>query len=310
MLYEYAVEPKAIGASWENFRYLIEKFGFDRGRLISQFPGKWIQEVIEVAKQSGMRDVRYKSLIEKLQRAKREALIRSARKYDSETGDWLDNAIQQHFLEPFHGIIASENRGAKDFIIVTEDIIEETPLMVAPIDWEVEQVGEVLAKAMSPLLKSAKKILFVDPYFDIRELRYKETLEASLSIVASSRSSGVQCEIHFRDHETRPSTEYVINRAHGWFLDVIPEGVTVRLFNRKQKMTGDSFHARFLLTDRGGMIVEAGFSSEGSHQKVLLKLLGFEYCQEKMAVFERDSTVYDLVESIFEISAGGKVRRI
>jgi hypothetical protein len=37
MFFEYAVEPHAIGSNWQNFRYLIEKFGFDRGRLISQF---------------------------------------------------------------------------------------------------------------------------------------------------------------------------------------------------------------------------------------------------------------------------------
>ena len=42
MLFEYAVEPQAIGSNWQNFRYLIEKFGFDRGRLISQFPKAWL----------------------------------------------------------------------------------------------------------------------------------------------------------------------------------------------------------------------------------------------------------------------------
>lgn len=31
MLFEYAVEPQAIGSSWQNFRYLIEKFGFVGG---------------------------------------------------------------------------------------------------------------------------------------------------------------------------------------------------------------------------------------------------------------------------------------
>lgn len=41
MLFEYAVEPQAIGSSWQTFLYLIEKFGFDRGRLISRLPGKW-----------------------------------------------------------------------------------------------------------------------------------------------------------------------------------------------------------------------------------------------------------------------------
>ena len=37
MLFEYAVEPRAIGSNWKDFKYLIEKFGFDRGRLISRF---------------------------------------------------------------------------------------------------------------------------------------------------------------------------------------------------------------------------------------------------------------------------------
>ncbi len=41
MLYEYAVEPQAIGANWQTLRYIVEKFGFDRGRLISDFPEHW-----------------------------------------------------------------------------------------------------------------------------------------------------------------------------------------------------------------------------------------------------------------------------
>ena len=49
MLFEYAVEPQAIGSSWQKFRYLIEKFGFDRGRLIAQFPREWFDEVLREA---------------------------------------------------------------------------------------------------------------------------------------------------------------------------------------------------------------------------------------------------------------------
>jgi len=52
MLFEYAVEPQAIGSSWQTFLYLIEKFGFDRGRLISRLPGKWEKKVIQAAKEA------------------------------------------------------------------------------------------------------------------------------------------------------------------------------------------------------------------------------------------------------------------
>jgi hypothetical protein len=37
MLDEYAIEPEAMGASWSDFRYLVEKFGFDQGRLFPVF---------------------------------------------------------------------------------------------------------------------------------------------------------------------------------------------------------------------------------------------------------------------------------
>ena len=49
MLYEYAVEPHAIAADWPTCRYLSEKFGFDRGRLIVLYPRKWLPLAIEAA---------------------------------------------------------------------------------------------------------------------------------------------------------------------------------------------------------------------------------------------------------------------
>jgi hypothetical protein len=58
VLFEYAVEPKVIGSSWQRFLYLIEKFGFDRGRLISRFPGKWEREVITVADAADFGDIK------------------------------------------------------------------------------------------------------------------------------------------------------------------------------------------------------------------------------------------------------------
>jgi len=50
MLSEYAVEPAAIGADWRTFKDLIDRFGADKGRLISRLPTKWEKKVIEAAK--------------------------------------------------------------------------------------------------------------------------------------------------------------------------------------------------------------------------------------------------------------------
>jgi len=45
MFYEYAVDPAAVTESWQNFRYLLENFGFDKGRLISDFPKDWHKQL-------------------------------------------------------------------------------------------------------------------------------------------------------------------------------------------------------------------------------------------------------------------------
>ena len=48
---EYAVDPSTIASSYDVFRYLIEKFGFERGRLILKFPSKWERLVYQAADQ-------------------------------------------------------------------------------------------------------------------------------------------------------------------------------------------------------------------------------------------------------------------
>jgi hypothetical protein len=93
MLLEYAVDPRAIGANWETFRYVIEKFGFDQGRLIAWFPGSWDRDVIVAARASNMGTIKLQSVTERLARSKRNARLQRGRRYDPVIGDWLANAI-------------------------------------------------------------------------------------------------------------------------------------------------------------------------------------------------------------------------
>lgn len=311
MLYEYAVEPEAIGESWDRFRSLIGLFGFERGRLISRFPNAWERKVIEAAKQSRIRDVDLKRLVNKLERAKREAFIRSSRSYEPSAGDWLDNAIQQHALKPFHAIIASKNRGGKDFILEADSLVDDEPLlMVASSSREVPRTAKELADAMSLLLRTAKEVLFIDRYFDLRNDRYTETLKEFLSVISASGLTNMNCEIHYHDDPKMPSVSFIEQYAGNWLAGVIPEGKSIKVYAWQEKEKGADFHARFLLTNLGGISVDAGFSAEGSHQKVLLTLLNPELCREKLAMFRHDSTDYELIEPVLKISSNGEVRRL
>lgn len=308
MLFEYAVEPQAIGSNWQNFRYLIEKFGFDRGRLISRFPGKWEREVYAAAAQ--MKPTERARLEIALKNAKQSKFLRSGRPYDPAIGSWSQNALAQHAMAPFHAIIAEQNPGAYPQVVTVDEVDEQHPLMVSAHTWEVERVGATLASALCPLLKSAKSVLFVDRFFDISKARYQETLKACLDVIHASGGAGVRCEIHFCDHDNRPPPELIEREAHKWIRGVLPAGMSFALFAWKERAGGADFHARYLLTDVGGMNVEAGFSAEGAHQKVQLGLLSLDLAQNRLSALVPNSAVYDLVGPVLEVRSDGTVHRI
>ena len=160
------------------------------------------------------------------------------------------------------------------------------------------------------MLKSARTLLFVDRFFDIGNARYQETLKACLKFVNTNGADEVRCEIHFCDHDSRPPTEIIEQKAHRWLRGVIPDGMSIILHAWQEKPGGEDFHARYLLTDVGGINVEAGFSAEGAHQNVLFGLLAWDFVQAKLEAFNRGSTVYDLVEPVLEILADGTVKRV
>ena len=308
MLFEYAVEPQAIGSSWRNFQLLTSQFGFDRGRLISQFPKAWFKEVYVASE--AMKPVERKRLEESLNRAKRSKVVRSGRPYDQALGGWLPNAIAQQATSPFHAIIAEQNPQGHPQVLIVDDVDDNHPLMAAPHTWDVDRVGVAIAGAMRPLLTSATTVLFVDRFFDISKARYQETLKACLDVIHASGGPGVRCEVHFCDHDARPPPEFIEREAHKWIRGVLPVGMSFTLFAWKERAGGADFHARYLLTDVGGMNVEAGFSAEGAHQKVQLGLLSLDLAQNRLNALVRNSTVYDLVGPVLEVRSDGTVHRI
>jgi hypothetical protein len=136
LLDEYAVEPEAIGLSWSDFRYVIEKFGFDHGRLISRFPHQWFNLVLEVAK--ALPDVERKRVTVALERAKR-CVIDTRRPYNPRLASWLENAITEHARLPFHAIIAKTNPRNADHVLTVGEMDGAHCLFAAERDCKVDR---------------------------------------------------------------------------------------------------------------------------------------------------------------------------
>jgi len=123
MLFEYAVEPKAIGADWQTCRYLMEKFGFDCGRLISLFPKGWFRMAYEAS--GHLKPIERKRVEEILGRSRTSKVIRSGRPYSADM-DWLGNAVLQQGIDPFHAIIAEENPQGLHLLFVLMKLTKRT----------------------------------------------------------------------------------------------------------------------------------------------------------------------------------------
>jgi hypothetical protein len=307
MLYEYAVEPRAIASSWETCRYLSEKFGFDCGRRLAQYPGKWLPLAIEAA--SHLPDVEKKTVVERLLKLKRDASIRSGRLFDATLNDWLSNAVKQHLIKPFRAILASQNPHAHEFILTPGEVTEEHSLIISAHDFTVEREAETIAASMSLLLETANLVMFVDAYYDPFNGKYQRTLRECLKLIHLANPKA-RCEIHHKDHERCPPAHAIEHEAKLKFGGTIPAGMTVTIYRWREKDHGADFHARYLLTDRGGIKIDSGFSAEGSCQKTDMSWMDIALAKQRRMALQRDADVYELVEPVLQIASNGYVERV
>jgi len=84
----------------------------------------------------------------------------------------------------------------------------------------------------------------------------------------------------------------------------------VTIYRWRQKPGGADFHARYLLTDRGGIRVDGGFSAEGGAQTTDMMLMDFALSQATRGAFERAAGVYELVEPVLQIDSNGDVAHV
>lgn len=307
MLQEYAVEPAAIGSDWQTFRYLIEKFGFDQGRLISQFPKHWFREVYRAA--GGLSDMQKKRVEEALSEAKKNKVVRTGRPYQPDLGGWLDNALAEHGREPFHAIIAAANPGGDACVVCSDEVNDGHALMACARERALPRAVEALAGALQGMLRFGARAVFVDPFFDPYNVRHKRVFSRLLSIVRDLNPRAA-CEIHYRYHADKPDNVDLEREAAALFGGIIPAGMFITLYCWKERVGGEDFHARYLLTDKGGIRVDAGFEPVGDHQSTDVSLMDFDLSQMRLAALARDATQYELVGPVLRISADGAVDHV
>ncbi len=298
MLYEYAVEPTVIAGDWKTCRYLSELFGFDRGRVLSQYPKKWLQIAIKAA--DSLPDVEKQRVIEKIRRLKEHASIQKIRDYDHDV-TWVDNALRQQRTAPFHAIVVGHGVPGAAAVVEADDVSDTHRLFAIPRNIKIDRVAEQIVSSIAPLIVNSQRALFIDKYYDPFNARYQATLQKLLGTIASR--PGFEFEIHYCEHSYCPDAASIEREVSMKFVDVIPAGMSIKLYRWAEMTGGTTFHGRYLLTDRGGVQIDAGFSSEGSHEQTDITLLESTFAQKTLALFKPSAKAYRLVGQITQIAS-------
>ncbi|MCP4350034.1 MAG: hypothetical protein GY795_31530 [Desulfobacterales bacterium] len=300
MLYEYGLDPECLN-DWNSFRFFMDKFGISHGRLISQFPKSWVKKVHEACHNFSF--IQKQKMEIELTRIKKQALIKSGRAFDN-SKTWKANAIEQHYIKPFHAVITDENENNtdSDFMLNASQITPDTSLWKVSRERAVPRTAIEMGNAIEPLLKMSNRILFIDKLFEPATKRWQESLFHFIESAIQDRKKYPEFEYHFQINEdnlmiggSKVNFENYCNKHLG---NVIPAGVKLKLVRWSQKESGEGFHARYILTEKGGIRIDWGLDTGKQGQTTDISLLDMDLWGKRWNSFQEDSDVFELVETV------------
>ena len=289
MIYEYAVEPKMVAemvASWDpNMRsWFLREFKPGKGRIVAGCPGPkswkkrvwngWRKRIRDAGK--GLDQTWVEVTIQQM------VECMNARSVGSWDGDvsWLTNACREHDERvPFHGIIARDNPDGHQCVL-TEDTFDDSKLWDVTSGVRVCREANAMARAIAPALRNSMEVIFVDPYFNPSERRFRRPFLAFLDQMFQNRPCGNPkiVEYHADQDKSKLGSRYFRQECEK-LSQGIPDRVTVTFRRLKEESRGETLHDRFVLTDIGGIGFGQGLdesSSAGNASKVNVQLLGEE----------------------------------
>lgn len=280
MIYEFAVDP-AVVATWherERYRFFKGKFGLGCPRVLSMFPDPaWARRVLSdfdrvfAGTPSDRQDAR-KRLEVLLVQLDAEASRRCGMVANDTS--WLPDAEVEHVQRPFHRLLSTNNPRNNADVLLAEDVDEETPgwhMECAPV----RRTPDAIAAALAPMLRFAREVKLVDPYFDAsKEDRWVRTLVRVLEVAHQHRRAGegVSVELHtsverardgegLSDIEAERVASNIIQTCKARLPRKLPAGTAVTVVVWSEKDGGEQFHNRYVLTNVGGVLLGTGLDA-------------------------------------------------
>lgn len=291
MYYEYAVDPASFD-SWQTTRYLLDAFGFDKGRLICEFPTKhWKRLVYEHISTAPLRDIERARMVERLKMLPRETLMRRPGAAFNAATPWIRNAVAEHARCAFKAVLSpGKDAGTDDVLDPREVDATDARWSVPPAETLPREVSTVVPR-LRPLLQQASVIRVVDPYFHPRGALKVQFLHA---IVRAAAPDAV-IEVYLKEGASGEPGRSLCATADARLPEQIPAGRTVDILVWRERPGGERFHNRFLLTNVGGVQFGDGLEQGEGAEVDRVSRLGDRECEEYRQRYGANSTAFEFV---------------
>ena len=323
MIYEYAIEPELF-ATWcrpLHAQTVDNNFGLGTPRILStdMKKSRWKSKVFSAFESwvdtipLSPDDDKKKAEIQFL-RANITELIQGVTEYSVQRPNWkfqpektwIDNALEEHRKYNFHALLCEQNVGNCADIISKVDFERGSHSK-----WLLKTQKEILsnpvkmAKGLEPLLRMAKEIIFIDPYFRSNRRKWRRSFQEIFQVISTSywKMSEIKVEIHAsRDIEKAPSPEHFKEEeCEKYMPQIIPSGLKVKFVRWSKFSEGEELHNRYILTNLGGVKVDPGFDERASGSLTEFILLGKEIYKKRWNQYSNGKS-FKLAEDPFAIT--------
>ncbi len=261
MFREYGVDPALIPAWADNILgdFIMKQFGLSRGRLLARVPKDWTSIVRELHDLET--NATKKKKIEVLRNHLGSKFVGRSRENFIDTRTWLENAEIDNERVPFRRILSNVNPRGHDNVLVSNslsgDLFEE--LSGGTDSTHLVKTTANIVTFLSPILRCATEIKFIDPYFYPAADRYGPTFKALLFASKQDRPGKRinRIEIHVKQDEDHAGT---LNGYRTYLPPLVPSGDSVEVFFWEERLPM-GLHDRYVLTDLGGFNFAQGLST-------------------------------------------------
>jgi hypothetical protein len=264
MICELALDP-ALVARWHDPRewaFFREAFAAETGRVASAYPRKWRRDVVRTfhqlfpeAAEDSMERRRLEALLDRLE----ERMVQRKSSHP-ECPTWLEKVVAEHRERPFHGILSSTPDATVPEVMTPDALFSDR----LPAAWTVSpnsatpRTAEAFAKAVEPLLTRCREAVFVDPWFNPDEKRFREPLRTMLAVLWGPKCCVSTAAARLVMAEGSRDPRWLLGKCQERLPQLLPEGRRLEVTVLRQKNGGEKIHNRYILTLIAGVSFGTG----------------------------------------------------